>query len=97
MKLDNIEIEAVFRKYPMNDRWAIELISKEEGIPYAVATVNLPDVELEEDEVIIKNYSENEGILELLEKEGIVKRTGRSVKTGWVTVPVCKILKGIED
>lgn len=91
MKHNNIAVKLNIRRYPMNNRLALELLEKD-GMPYAVATVNVPDVELEADEVIIKNYSENEGILEMLEKEGIVKQTGKSVRTGWVTVPICKLL-----
>ena len=61
-------------------------------MPYAMATVNVPHAHLEEGEVLIKNYSENEGILEMLEKEGVVERTGRTVPSGFVDIPVCKLL-----
>jgi hypothetical protein len=74
-----------------NGRIAIELFS-DDYIPYAVATINLPNVALEYDEVIIKNYSENEGIIEMLIKEGIVEKTGRTVPSGMVDVPICRIL-----
>ena len=52
----------------------------------------MPEVALEADEVLIKDYSENEGMTEFLEREGIVKRTGRVVGSGYVTIPVCKLL-----
>ena len=60
--------------------------------PIATCTVNMPEVALEADEVLIKDYSENEGMTEFLEREGIVKRTGRVVGSGYVTIPVCKLL-----
>lgn len=63
-----------------------------EGMPYARATVNIPTEELGEKEVFIKNYSENEGVLSALIEAGIVEDTGRRVTTGYVQVPVCKIL-----
>ena len=40
-----------------NGRLALELIDAEDGCPVMTATVNLPEVKLEENEVIIKNYS----------------------------------------
>ena len=75
-----------------NGRTAIEL-STLNGQPYATATVNIPDALLHKDEVIIKTYSENEGILEMLEQEGIVERTGMSATSGMITAPICKLLK----
>lgn len=74
-----------------NGRKAIQLLTKE-GMPYAVATINIPDADLKEDEVIIKNYSENQGILEMLIENDIVVNTYREIKTGMVSVPVCKLL-----
>jgi hypothetical protein len=58
----------------------------------AVATVNLPDVDLAPDEVIIKNYSENEGILETLHSEDIIGPVLRIVKTGFIEAYVCQLL-----
>jgi hypothetical protein len=58
----------------------------------AVATVNLPDVDLAPDEVIIKNWSENEGMLETLHNEDIIGPVLRIVKTGFVEAYVCQLL-----
>ena len=46
-----------------------------EGMPYAMATVNDPDVELEPAQVLIKDYSENFGMVDALVAAGIVTRT----------------------
>jgi hypothetical protein len=75
-----------------NGRTAISLYEKDTGEPYCVATVNLPEVMLKEDEVIIKNYSENEGLLDVLIKAGIVSKPIRKEYTGYVTADVCKLL-----
>lgn len=83
-----------------NGRIAIELIDPEDGEPIAVATVNIPEVHISDDEVIIKDYSENEGMYDLFVKEGLIFPETRRIRTGFVTVPVCKItekLKGIID
>jgi hypothetical protein len=76
-----------------NGRVAIQLISVEDNEPYAVASVNVPDARLESDEVIIKDYSENEGMLEFLLQNNIVTLTDRKIQSGWVTMPVCKLIK----
>lgn len=81
--------------YGNNKRTALQLFDVTDGQPVATATVNIPEVELKENEVLIKNYSENEGMLEALERAGIVWRTGESVSNGRVTIPVAKLLKGI--
>lgn len=82
----------VFKKYDNNGRTAIELINTRDGSPVAIATVNIPSAPLERDEVIIKNYSENEGMLDALVSNGIVEPTGKKVQSGFVECDVCKLL-----
>lgn len=74
-------------------RTFLQLIDTEDGCPVMMATVNIPDAHLEKDEVIIKNYSENEGVLEFLIENGIVSKPLRTVSSGWVTCPIVKLLK----
>lgn len=93
------DCEVVKHKYN-NGRTALELvIAKDDeerdlfkGEPMTMATVNIPMANLEADEVVIKDYSENEGVLEALVKAGVVKDTGKIIATGFVTCPVCKLL-----
>lgn len=85
------EVYVSKRKYS-NGRTALELIDAADGLPYAVATVNLPDVLIDQNEVLIKNYSENEGMLEFLIQNNIVKHSGYGVNNGHVWVPVCELL-----
>ncbi len=75
-----------------NGRVAIRLLHAEDGDPVAVATVNLPDEQLGEDEVFIKDWSENEGMLKFLTENNIVVDTGRRVPCGFVEAAVCKLL-----
>jgi hypothetical protein len=81
-----------FNRYSQNDRVAIQLVEKDSHDPIAMATVNIDEVPVGEDECLIKDYSENEGVLEALEKAGVVKFTGKTFKSGWVDVHLCKIL-----
>lgn len=68
---------------------SIQLIDCADGMPFATATVNLPV--LETDEVAIKNYSENEGILNFLLDNSIIEAPHRFVLSGFVNIPVCKL------
>lgn len=83
--------EVVKAKYG-NGRTAIRLVDADNGEPIATATVNIPEIPLPKNEVIIKDYSENEGILDALINAGIVELTGRRIKGGYVDMPIC-ILK----
>ena len=61
----------------------------EDGEPVATLTVRVPG--LDENEVAIKNYSENEGLLDVAIDAGWVDPPHRTVAVGYVDVPVCKI------
>jgi hypothetical protein len=67
----------------------IDLIDARDHCPYMSVTVNVDG--LDENEVAIKNYSENEGILDVLVDEGIVKPPHRHVKSGFVIIPICEL------
>ena len=76
-----------------NERPAIVLTDVEDGSGVAYASVNLPNVELDVNEVVIKNYSENEGMLDVLVEAGIISEPIRSVPVSmFVKAPVCTIL-----
>ena len=79
----------VQKRYYPNGRVALSLVD-EEG-PVATATVNLPDEPLGKNQVLIKDYAENAGMLEALVAAGVVKPTGQTVRSGFVEVPVCEL------
>lgn len=60
------------------------------GSPAATVTVWVPG--LEEGEVAIKDYSEGEGMLAAMVHNKVVALPHRQVKSGFVTIPVCKLL-----
>ena len=80
-----------FKQYS-NERIAIQLTEVGTNEPILTATVNLPQVELKQDEIAIKNYSENEGIAEVLYKAGIISLPLRYVQSGFVQIPICNLL-----
>jgi hypothetical protein len=75
-----------------NNRLALEILDCEDGIPVMVATVNIPEVPLNEGEIIVKNYSENEGVLDFLQQNGLVGEVLREVQTGFVKCPIVRYL-----
>lgn len=83
---------------------ALQLVNKEDGTTFRVASVNLPGhvVQLDNDrQTFIKNYSENEGILDALVEAGIVADTGKRVSSEHVAgiplVEVVALLPAISD
>ncbi len=88
---DIIPVTVNIRKYN-NGRSAIELLEMDPTYgptPYMTASVNIPNVLLQDNEVLIKDYSENEGITKFLSKHNIVTPTNNWVKSGYVDVQVC--------
>jgi hypothetical protein len=83
--------ELHFGKYS-NNRIAIQLVSADDTTPIAVATVNLPNEDLGHDEVFIKDYAENEGMLAALVGAGVVSAPIGMVRTGFVKIPKVKLL-----
>lgn len=78
--------------YYSNGRVVIQLIDPEDNCCNAIATVNVPQVHIPEGYVLVKNYSENEGLLEDLIAGGIVGLPIGAVPYGHAQAYVCKLL-----
>ncbi len=87
----NWRCDVVLGRYS-NGRLSIQLFDCFSGHPVGRATVNIPEYCLEEREVIIKDYAENEGMLEALVEAGIVEPSGRLVTIRCATAHVCRII-----
>jgi hypothetical protein len=86
------ELTAQFAKY-QNGQVAIKLTDNSDGFPYATATVCVEDNLLNEGEVAIKNYSENEGILESLIEAEVIEVPHAFIQSSFTKIPICKLLK----
>lgn len=53
--------------------------------------INIPNFDKSHDVLAIKNYSENEGLLRLLKKKGVVIEQVGEIESGFVTIPLVKI------
>jgi hypothetical protein len=83
----------VFHKYRNNNRIAIELADETTNESIAMATINLPHVELNKNTVAIKNYSENEGIVEVLTKAKIIGKRVDLIISGHCAIGIYQLLK----
>ena len=76
---------------------AISLVSVLDGSPVAKATVNIEGVKLASNEVCIKDYSENAGMLMALQAAGIVESVVDVVQSGYVDVPVVTLTDNVME
>lgn len=75
--------------YYGNYRKAIKLIDTEADEMIAVATVNLPDHDIPDNCVFIKNYSENATMVKAMMEAGIIKPFNLGfVQSGFVKIPL---------
>lgn len=89
MFIKGCRVELIVRHYA-NGRTAI-MAYRMDGNPYASITVNLPDEPLEEDEIIVKDYSGHEIIFGELLRQGVIHPAHRYVNSGNVTISVCRL------
>ena len=90
-RFDDYNVMLQFATY-QTGQTRLALIDINDHSPIAVATVNIPEVKLKTDEVIIKDYSENEGMLEFLVDNNIVSKPTGFIEIGYVIAHVCKLL-----
>lgn len=84
------QVNLVKKEYG-NGRTALQLTALN-GEPLCVATVNLEQADVPEGHVLIKDYSENQGVLDALIKAGVVGKPISEVPTGFVMVQLCRLL-----
>jgi hypothetical protein len=81
--------------YAEGDRLALQLVDADTGERIATATVNAPEIPLKQNEILLKGWSENTGLPEVLEEAGIVRLTGREVPMSqWANALVAEYLGG---
>ncbi len=89
------EVVLSFSRYLRNGRTCLRLMAVEAGREteaVAVCTVNLPAVPMAENEVAIKTWYENVGMLGWLMDEGVVSEPQRYAFFAGVFIPVCCLL-----
>jgi hypothetical protein len=59
------------------------------------ATVNVVDIPLSYNEVAIKNWGENKGVLDALINENIVTKPHRQISINYVTIDICYLIDSL--
>lgn len=85
-----------FSRY-MNPKNIVILFKDEMEQLYGKATTNLHDVQLPDSEVLIKTWSENEGVEKVLQEAGIIGKKLREIPSGYVRVGVYELLRKPEE
>lgn len=71
----------------------IALVALAGGVPSRLS-VNLADeLQMEPDELAIKTYSENEGVLDALLDAGVIAFPHRFITSGHVAFPICRLIE----
>lgn len=88
VKFRNQTLILVKGKY-LNGNTAL-LLETKDGEPYDTLTANFNEL-LDEDEVYIKDYSENTGVYDMLKTENVIIKEISKKVSGFVELPLCKI------
>lgn len=78
----------ILTRYISNNAMALRMISETDG---AIAMCTLNTDGLAPDELAIKDYSENSGMLDALLEQDIVQEPHRHIITGFEMTPVCRL------
>ena len=84
----------VEKTYSQPNNLCLEIHDFHSDEPLLIATTNVAGYVCDPGHVLIKNWSENEGIYEALLKAGVIGPVVRRVPTGFVEAYECEYLKG---
>ncbi|WP_047865473.1 hypothetical protein [Rubrobacter aplysinae] len=81
-------------RYPEGGATAIYLTDIRDDKPVATATVNVPEAnpQLGIGAVLIKDYSEGEGMMAALEEAGVAADTGKTIPIGFTEAKIARML-----
>ena len=76
-------------------RLALTLERLDNGAPYGVFTVNIPDAPLGADEILVKTWEENTPMRQPMLDTGLFEDTGRRVPAGFCQAEVWRLTKSL--
>lgn len=76
-------------RYITTNRLAVRLL--QDGEPYASLSTNVEEADLEPNEFVVKNYSENTGLDDLSLYNDMFEDTGKVVLVGFAVCPVWRL------
>lgn len=81
----------------VNGNLAIELVEAETNEHLTTCTVNVGKIRDALKAVAVKDYAENEGMLDFLKRIGLVGKTLYTQQSGFVVVPVVELTKSGQE
>ena len=91
VKFNDEELTIVKNIYAIGNATRLDLVDKE-GMPCLTVTTNVEHIELNEGEILVKEYTENRGILKALKQAGVIENITEKVSQGYDYVHICKLL-----
>jgi hypothetical protein len=61
------------------------------GEPIATLTSNVPDVDIPAAHIVVKDYSENEGVYKTLLEAGVIEECVDKIPSGFIELLVCPL------
>lgn len=89
---DIYEVEAQRTKYPAGGAPAVVLLDPKDGSRSGTLSVNMPGVQLADDEFCVKTWSENEIYREPALKSGLFEDTGRRTPAGYAEAEIWRFV-----
>ena len=87
-------VEIQVGQYASNGRVMLDVYEKDTSDSFGIITVNIPDVELNKDEICVKTWSENEWVTQLLTSlPQHFSDTGKRIESGYAVAHVWKFTK----
>lgn len=90
VKFKQWQCVAEFARYNTSKRTAIRLLDENDRSLIAVATVNIDAAKFPANFTLIKNWSENEGMVDALVAAGVIKKPCGSYPTGFVSADLAE-------
>ncbi len=87
----------VMERYTGGGGLSLRLVDADDASSIARATVNLASMSPAADQVFIKNYTENDGVLEALVDAELIADTGRTIQSEYATLNVAQLCPLLEQ
>lgn len=81
-----------FARYVADNSLALQLVDPKSEEPWMMATVCVDGSRMDDDHLLIKDWSENMGILASLVKVGIIEEPCEMIATGYCHAMKCRLL-----
>lgn len=100
---DDRDLQLAFARYASDKTIVVKLYDnaeKEDTPWWTTVTTAVPNSGIDRNSQILVCTWNNEGLMEVLEKAGIIKDTKVRIPSGFVSIPICNLLikpKGFKD